>query len=227
CVGEESPRGGDAASTLTAACAANAGVQRGESGRGVLAACVREEAQRGGDAASTLTAASTLKPRRFILVEMEPEIARKVTAERVRRVAEGYVNAKGKEVEGLGGGFRYCELGEALFDETGMIRKTVAFSELARHVYFSETGEPLPRARVLDTPFIGEHNGVGIYLLYNGILGDDSEEGGNVLTRKTLEALPAFDGPRVIYCAGCLLSRERQQAERIIVRQTPYEIKVM
>ncbi|MEI6647819.1 MAG: site-specific DNA-methyltransferase [bacterium] len=163
--------------------------------------------------------------RRFILVEMEPEIARTVTAERVRRVAQGYTNAKGEEVAGLGGGFRYCELGEPLFDETGMIRETVKFSELARHVYFSETGEPLPRARVLNTPLLGVCRGVGIYLLYNGILGDESANGGNVLTRQTLAKLPPFDGPKVIYCAGCLLSRDRLQAARITVRQTPYEIK--
>ena len=30
----------------------------------------------------------------------------------------------------------------------------------------------------------------------------------------------------VIYCAGCLLGKDRFQAERIIVRQTPYQIKV-
>jgi hypothetical protein len=38
--------------------------------------------------------------------------------------------------------------------------------------------------------------------------------------------LPPFDGPKVIYCAGCLLGRDRLQAERIVVRQTPYEVKV-
>jgi hypothetical protein len=51
--------------------------------------------------------------RRFILVELEPEIARGVTAERVRRVCEGYDDARGARVEGLGGGFRFCELGAA------------------------------------------------------------------------------------------------------------------
>ena len=171
-------------------------------------------------------AASDKPPRRFILVEMEPKIARDVTAERVRRVAQGHTNAKGETVTAIGGGFRFCELGEPLFDETGMIRETVKFSELARHVYFSETGEPLPRARVLNTPFLGECRGVGIYLLYNGILGDESANGGNVLTRQILAKLPDFDGPKVVYCAGCLLSRDRLQAARITVRQTPYEIKV-
>jgi adenine-specific DNA-methyltransferase len=180
-----------------------------------------------GHAVLKMNAAAQDTPqRRFILVEMETEIARDVTAERVRRVAQGYTNAKGEAVAGIGGSFRFCELGEPLFDETGMIRETVKFSELARHVYFSETGEPLPRARVLNTPFLGACRGVGIYLLYNGILGDESANGGNVLTRQILAKLPEFDGPKVVYCAGCLLSRDRLQGARITVRQTPYEIKV-
>jgi len=171
-------------------------------------------------------AAPDNEPRRFILVEMEPSIARDITAERVRRVAQGYTNAKNEKVEGLGGGFRFCELGEPLFDKGGKIRETVRFAELARHVFFSETGEPLQRERVPKSPFLGECRGVGIYLLYNGILNDKSANGGNVLTRAALTQLPPFDGPKVIYCAGNLLGRERLQAERIIVRQTPYEIKV-
>lgn len=106
--------------------------------------------------------------RHFILVEIEAKVAQEITAERVRRVAQGYTNAKGQKVEGLGGGFRYCELGEPLFDENGKIRDTVRFADLARHVYFTETGEPLPRERVPNTPFLGACRGVGIYLLYNG-----------------------------------------------------------
>jgi site-specific DNA-methyltransferase (adenine-specific)/adenine-specific DNA-methyltransferase len=171
-------------------------------------------------------ARATHEQRRFILVEMEPKIAREVTAERVRRVAEGYKNAKDETVEGLGGGFRYCELGEPLFYKTGKIREYVSFDDLARHVYFTETGEPLPRGSATMSPFLGECRGVGIYLLYNGILGDKTANGGNVLTRAVLAQLPKYDGQKVIYCAGCLLGRDRLQAERIIVRQTPYEIKI-
>jgi site-specific DNA-methyltransferase (adenine-specific)/adenine-specific DNA-methyltransferase len=166
------------------------------------------------------------EPRRFILVEMEPTIAKTITAERVKRVAEGYTNAKGEAVPGLGGGFRYCQLGEPLFDEAGQIRTTVKFSELARHVWFTETGEPLPRERVMNTPLLGVHRGTAIYLLYNGILGDKSAQGGNVLTRAILAELPAFDGPKVIYAAACLLGPDRLSACQITVRQTPKQIRV-
>jgi hypothetical protein len=79
---------------------------------------------------------------------------------------------------------------------------------------------------VLKSPLIGECRGVGIYLLFNGILGDKSANGGNILTRSVLAQLPKFDGQKVIYCAGCLLGKDRLQAERITIRQTPYEIKV-
>jgi DNA modification methylase len=164
--------------------------------------------------------------RRFILVEMEPNIAKTITAERVKRVAEGYTNAKGEAVPGLDGGFRYCQLGEPLFDEAGQIRPTVKFSELARHVWFTETGEPLPRERVMNTPLLGVHRGTAIYLLYNGILGDKSAQGGNVLTRAILAELPAFDGSKVIYAAACLLGPDRLSASQITVRQTPKQIRV-
>ena len=190
--------------------------------------------------------------RKFILVEMESKIARDITAERVKRVAQGYTNAKGENVEGLGGGFRFCELGEPLFDERGKIRSTVRFADLARHVYFTETGEPLPelvgddgrsltskskgKSQSLLTssptkekmsPLLGiTASGVAVYLLYNGILKDRSVDGGNVLTSATLALLPAHAGPKVIYAAGCRFSRERQKRENIFFKQTPYAIRL-
>lgn len=167
-----------------------------------------------------------LPQRHFILIEMQSEIARTITAERVRRVAQGYTNAAGEKVAGLGGGFRFCELGQPLFDEGRKIPEAIRFADLARHVYFSETGEPLTREHVPATPLLGVCRGVAVYLLYNGILGDKSAAGGNVLTRAVLASLPPSSATRVIYCAGCLLGRDRLAAENIVVRQTPYEIKV-
>ena len=164
--------------------------------------------------------------RNFVLVEMDENIATNITSKRTSLVATGYTNTKGESVEGTSGGFRYCKLGQALFGEGGTIRTSVKFSELARHVYFTETGEPLPRERVTNTPLLGVFRGIGIYLLYNGILGDKSANGGNVLTRSVFAQLPEHEGSKVIYCAGCLLGRDRLQEEQITIRQTPYEIKV-
>jgi adenine-specific DNA-methyltransferase len=165
--------------------------------------------------------------RRFIVVEMESSIARDVTATRINRVVAGHVNASGEAVEGLGGSFRFCQLGEPLFDESGTIRKTVRFCDLARHLFFTETGEPLPNNRVKKSPLLGiTANGVAVYLLYNGVLEDRSVNGGNILTSKTLALLSRHDGPKVVYAAGSRLSNARLKREQITFKQTPYAIKV-
>jgi site-specific DNA-methyltransferase (adenine-specific)/adenine-specific DNA-methyltransferase len=159
--------------------------------------------------------------RRLILVEMDEKICREVTAQRLRKVSNGY-----GDILPTGGGFRYCTLGNPLFDETGNIHSEVKFGDLAAHVYFSETGEPLPKRKNGKTPLLGVHNGIAIYLLYNGILGDKRVDGGNVLTGPILQSLPAHDGPRVIYGEGCRLGAARLRREGISFRQLPYEIKV-
>jgi site-specific DNA-methyltransferase (adenine-specific)/adenine-specific DNA-methyltransferase len=162
--------------------------------------------------------------RRFILVEMEGDIARHVTAERVRRVSQGYRNGKGQDVPGLGGGFQFCRLSEEpLFDETGQVRQDVTFAQLAEFVWFVETGAGFHGHA--DSPLLGAHEGRAIYLLYNGILGDLAEAGGNVLTGAVLDRLPRFEGPKVIYAAanrlGSLAAREG-----IAFKQTPYALEV-
>jgi adenine-specific DNA-methyltransferase len=53
------------------------------------------------------------EPVRFILVELNDDVARSKTRERVRKAIEGYTPLAGKKrvpVEGLGGGFQFCRL---------------------------------------------------------------------------------------------------------------------
>ncbi|HOX99300.1 MAG TPA: site-specific DNA-methyltransferase [Smithellaceae bacterium] len=159
--------------------------------------------------------------RRFILVEMENHICRNITTQRLARVSQGY-----KDVPALGGGFRYCELGEPLFDERGNIRATVSFADLARHVYFTETGEPLPAMKEIKSPLLGVHNDTAVYLLYNGILKDKSVKGGNVLTTNILAALPVHEGNKVIYGTACRMDADRLRREGIVFKQLPYKLKV-
>lgn len=166
--------------------------------------------------------------RKFILVEMEEKIAAGITAERVRRVANGYTDAKGKEVEGLGSGFQFCRLSdEPLFNEFGDIRDDVTFAELADFVWFAETGEgrqeSLPHT---DSPCLGIHEGRAIYLLFNGILGDRKPQGGNILTKAVFDSLEKHDGPKVIYAAATRLGSAALAREQIVFKQTPYAIEV-
>lgn len=164
--------------------------------------------------------------RRFILVEMEPEISRNVTVERLKRVSAGHAKADGKRVEGLGSGFRYCTLGESCFDEAGRINPGITYDELASYVFFTETGEPMPEDNEDSRPLLGIHGGRAIYLLYNGVLKDKKLNGGNVLTQKILANLTAHDGPKVIFGTACRLSPSRLKKENVIFRQIPYEIRV-
>lgn len=159
--------------------------------------------------------------RRFILVEMDNNICRNITAQRLSRVISGY-----GDVAALGGGFRFCELSEPLFDERGNIRSTVEFPDLARHVYFSETGEPLPHDAKTDSPLLGIHNNTAIYLLYNGILKDKTIKGGNVLTTALLSLLPEHEGPKIIYGTACRIDAERLRREGITFKQLPYKLKL-
>lgn len=162
--------------------------------------------------------------RRFILVEMDDKIAPNVTAERVKRVAQGYTNAKGNTVEGLDGGFQFCRLSaEPLFDATGQIRSDVTFAQLAEFVWFAETGSGY--AGTAGSPLIGVNEGVAIYLLYNGILKDMAPAGGNVLSGPVFDALPKFAGPKVIYAAANRLG-SRTAREGVTFKQTPYALDV-
>ncbi len=189
--------------------------------------------------------------RRFILVEMDDAIARNVTAERVRRVAQGYSNAKGEPVPGLGGGFQFCRLSaEPLFDADGQIRRDVSFAQLAEFVWFAETGTSwMPSFRgggaepgiqsspasldsrlrgndgIDSSPLLGVHDGRAIYLLYNGILKDRSIDGGNVLTGPLYDLLPPFAGPKVIYAAANRMG-SRAAREGITFKQTPYALEI-
>jgi len=182
--------------------------------------------------------------RRFILVEMDDNICRNITAQRLSRVVAGYGS-----IPALGGGFRFCELGEPLHDDRGNIRPTVRFPDLARHVYFTETGEPLqippnpplPKEgaitspplqkgdsggfEVLLSPLLGIHNGTAVYLLYNGILKDKSPDGGNVLTRALLALLPEHNGPKVIYGTACKIGPDQRRREGIVFKQLPYKLR--
>jgi adenine-specific DNA-methyltransferase len=161
--------------------------------------------------------------RRYIGIEMG-EHAKTHCAARLQKVIDGEQGGISKDVNCQGGGgFRFYNLGEAIFDEEGKINKKIRFEHLAAHIWFSETKTPLTQKD--KSPLLGVHNDIAYYLLYNGILGDKTIDGGNVLNSKTLDALPNFNGTKVIYAEATSLGSLRIQEEQIIFKQTPYDIK--
>jgi len=167
--------------------------------------------------------------RRCIQVEMDSNICQNVAAQRLKRVISGYTwkngQGKTKEIPGTGGGFRYCKLANPLFDESGQISEEVRFADLAAHVFFTETGSPLPKRVNGKSPYIGAFDGTAYYLLFNGVLGDKRPNGGNVLTSAILESLPAYNGPKIVYGEGCRLGTARLKREGIQFKQLPYEVR--
>ncbi len=72
--------------------------------------------------------------------------------------------------------------GAGLFDEAGNIAGEVCFGDLAAHVFFTETGNPIPKRPsphpnplpkgegTQYSPLLGVHQGRAVYLLFNGVL---------------------------------------------------------
>ncbi|MDH0191174.1 site-specific DNA-methyltransferase, partial [Acinetobacter ursingii] len=126
--------------------------------------------------------------------------------------------------EGIDGNFQFFKLSqEPLFDASGHIRADVSFSQLAEFVWFSETGTGYTGKA--DSPLLGVFEGRAIYLLYNGILKDITDEGGNILTKQVFDVLPKFDGAKVIYAAANRLGIKAKR-KNIVFKQTPYALEV-
>ena len=128
-----------------------------------------------------------------------------------------------------GGGYRYYRLGPPAFDACGRIDPAIRFDALAAHIWFAETGEPASRLDGERSPVLGVHGGIAFALLYNGILGDRTADGGNVLTASLLARLraimPEHDGLWVVYGEACRLGPARLAAASVTFKQTPYDVK--
>ncbi|WP_229733046.1 DNA methyltransferase, partial [Sphingomonas psychrolutea] len=136
------------------------------------------------------------------------------------------------DIQGLGGGFRFCTLGESLFDEFGDIAPAVSFPDLAAHVFFAETGAPIPARADSGSSLIGLHDKKAIYLLFEPAVQNVSRKAaGNVLTPDALSHLPkpsqGFPDQRIVFAEGCTVSPERLKAEAVIFKQIPYQIEGM
>lgn len=172
--------------------------------------------------------------RRFILLEMQQATAVDITANRLRAAVSGYAHrgaaARSGTVEGLGGGFKYCSLGSALFNEFGDIAANVTFRDLAAHVFFAETGVPIPTKARAGSSYLGRHGDKAVYLLYaQSGEGVPREALGNVLTPAVLVDLPSppdgLPAVRVVYAEGTTVSADRLRNAGVVFKQIPYQIE--
>lgn len=151
--------------------------------------------------------------RKFILVEME-DYADTITAERVRRVMQGYA-----DTEGTGGSFDYYELGETLFNADGTLNEAVGEDRIREYVYYTETKQHLSRQRedrnryLLDT-----WNGVGYYLYY-----EPHQE--TALTYDKLSIIREKAERYIVYADTCTIDKDYMTEKNIIFRKIPRDIQ--
>jgi len=147
--------------------------------------------------------------RKFILIEMEDDIAKKITAERIKRAIEKYDYKDG---------FEYCELDKPLFDENGQIEETCDFNQFATYIYFTETQTNIDKKQI-EKNFIGESGETEYYLIYK-------EKYKNVLDKKFLSKLRKTKNKKIIYADFCMVDEEYLKKFNIVFKQIPYEVKV-
>ena len=158
--------------------------------------------------------------RKFILVEME-DYAGTITAERVRRVINGYGEGK-NAAEGTGGSFTFYELGETVFDENGYLNENIGTGKIREYIWYSETRTAMPvgtgRAPSLPQYFLGIHNGTSYYFYY-----EPKEI--TTLDKAFLNSITQRAEQYVIYADNCLLTDEFMQLNHIVFKKIPRDIK--
>lgn len=154
--------------------------------------------------------------RKFILVEMM-DYADTITAERVKRVIDGYGEGN-KAVAGLGGDFSYYELGEPLFKDDKNLNEAVGEEEIRKYVYYMETKQPLEENTADTRYYLGKHNDTAYYFYYE-------KDKPTTLNREFLATVKTKATGYLIYADICTLSAETLSQNGIVFKKIPRDIQ--
>lgn len=152
--------------------------------------------------------------RKFILVEMM-DYADNITAERVKRVIQGYGEGK-KAVEGTGGGFSYYELGEALLVD-GLLNPDVSVDKIRAYVYYTETRAAIPPQKEEEPYLLGVHNDHAYYFYYE-------KDRVTTLNHAFLGSMKTAAQGYLIYADVNALSAEEMEKYHITFKKIPRDI---
>ncbi|GHU73005.1 hypothetical protein FACS189450_11920 [Spirochaetia bacterium] len=155
--------------------------------------------------------------RKFILVEME-DYAETITAERIRRVIDGYGEGE-KKVAGTGGSFSYCKLGEAVFNSDGSLNSEVSEADLRQYVWYAETKSPLQKIKKsADNPYyLGTFLNVAYYFYFD-------KKKPTTLGYAFLRTVKTKAEQYCLYADSCSLSSEYLESRNIRFRKIPRDI---
>lgn len=152
--------------------------------------------------------------RKFILIEMM-DYAESITAERVRRVINGYGEGK-KAVEGTGSDFSYYELGEPIFNGD-MLNEEIGEAEIRKYVYFTETKQTLAPHKSDEPYYLGTYIDNAYYFYYE-------KKQITTLNNEFLNTIKSKAGAYVIYADLCTLSNNELEKYRITFKKIPRDI---
>ncbi len=153
--------------------------------------------------------------RKFILVEME-DYAETITAERVRRVIDGYGEGK-NAVEGTSGSFAYYELGPELLKD-GFINEDVPEQTIREYLYYTETNHALPQSNNGHPAHLGNFEGVAYYFLYN-------KDETTTLDATFLASISEKADRYVIYADNCIMPQKFLFDHDITFKKIPRDIR--
>lgn len=152
--------------------------------------------------------------RKFICIEMM-DYADTITAERVKRVINGYGEEK-KAVDGTGGNFSYYELGEPLLVDD-KLNNAVSTEKIREYIYYMETKQALPEAAADEPMLLGVHHGAAYYFNYE-------KDASTTLNAAFLHSIKTKAEAYVIYADTCVLSENKLRQFNITFKKIPRDI---
>lgn len=154
--------------------------------------------------------------RKFILIEME-DYAESITAERVKRVINGYGEGK-NAVEGTGGSFSFYELGERLMLDDGTINPDVDIQNIRSYIWHTETRKPMLDTKRDDNPyFLSVDGDIAYYFYYE-------KDAATTLDKKFLSTVKTKADGYIIYADQCAISEKELQKYHITFKKIPRDI---
>lgn len=152
--------------------------------------------------------------RKFICIEMM-DYADTITAERVKRVINGYGEGK-KAVDGTGGSFSYYELGEPLLVDD-KLNNVVSTEKIREYIYYMETKQALPEASADEPMLLGVYHGAAYYFNYE-------KDASTTLNAAFLKSIKTQAEAYVIYADTCIISDNKLQQFNITFKKIPRDI---
>ena len=153
--------------------------------------------------------------RGFILVEMM-DYADSITAERVKRVINGYGSGK-QAIEGTGGDFTFYDLGQAMLLPDGNLNEEVDTAKIREYVWYMETKTPRTEAANENPYYLGTSNNTGYYFFYE-------KDRITTLGYEFLSTIKEKSEGYLIYADLCTIPDEELKKHNITFKKIPRDI---